>query len=143
MLRGLGRWLRAAGYDTKIVANRMADLEILETAIKEKRLILTRDQSFAKLKRAEKHVTLLKANLIKDCVQELNQLLSLNWLYKPFSRCLVCNSELEITNDETHSKKAPQGIEVLWYCPMCKKIYWQASHTKRMQQKLIQFQGLR
>ncbi|MEM4222151.1 MAG: DUF5615 family PIN-like protein [archaeon] len=50
MLAKLGRWLRMAGYDTKIASNKEKDEEILDKAIKEDRIILTRDKNLSRYK---------------------------------------------------------------------------------------------
>ena len=47
MLIRLGRWLRAAGYDTEIAADAIADRLLLDHAIREGRLLLTRDRKLA------------------------------------------------------------------------------------------------
>ena len=49
MLAGLGRWLRAAGYDTEIAETQMEDSKILDRAMREKRFLLTRDRHFQEM----------------------------------------------------------------------------------------------
>ena len=44
MLLRLGRWLRAAGYDTAIAENAVADAEIIERCAGEGRTLITRDR---------------------------------------------------------------------------------------------------
>ena len=52
MLQRLGRWLRAAGYDTLIARNAESDYELLRQALDEGRLLITRDRELAKHRRA-------------------------------------------------------------------------------------------
>src|SRR5690606_41703630 len=47
MLKGVGRWLRAAGYDAAIVDNGAGDDALLARARAERRLLLTCDRGFA------------------------------------------------------------------------------------------------
>lgn len=144
MLAGLGRWLRIAGYDTKIIADRMDDQAILEIALKEHRLLLTRDHHFLTLKPQNQQIIFLKGNSIKTCIFELNQKLSLNWLQAPFSRCLICNAFLEIPDNALIEKLAPADVRAsstaFTYCPECKKIFWEGSHTRRMLRQLQKWQ---
>jgi uncharacterized protein len=62
MLVRLGRWLRAAGYDTAIIEDALSDREILDRAIHEERLLLTRDSHFLKMIAPEKTVIYLRGN---------------------------------------------------------------------------------
>ena len=47
MLRGLGRWLRAAGYDTVIAEGGLPDRALAKRCAKENRVLLTKDRSLA------------------------------------------------------------------------------------------------
>ena len=62
MLAGLGKWLRAAGYDTKIITEPAEDQEIFQEAIAEKRLLLTRDSHFLQMQ-PQNCVIVLKSTL--------------------------------------------------------------------------------
>src|SRR3977135_3678526 len=44
MLTRLGRWLRAAGYDTAIAENGMPDAALIARCVAEDRILLTRDR---------------------------------------------------------------------------------------------------
>jgi hypothetical protein len=47
MLKGIGRWLRAAGYDTAIAQDGVADEDLLAQARAENRVLLTCDRALA------------------------------------------------------------------------------------------------
>jgi uncharacterized protein len=47
MLTGIGRWLRAAGYDTVIAAGGASDADLLAQARAESRVLLTCDRGLA------------------------------------------------------------------------------------------------
>jgi uncharacterized protein with PIN domain len=53
MLVRLGKWLRAAGYDTKIATPHQTDQMILEEALGEKRYLVTRDSHFLQMIQSE------------------------------------------------------------------------------------------
>lgn len=144
MLVRMGRWLRAAGHDSKIADENQPDREILELALKEDRIILTRDKHFLEMKEAAPLLVWLKSNSLKDCIKELNRKIYINWLVKPFSRCLICNQELCEVSAEDYKESIPAGMQIpqkLWLCSNCNKIFWEGSHTKRMLEQLKKWQS--
>lgn len=146
MLAGLGRWLRIAGYDTLIIENSLEDREILKRALNENRILLTRDRHFLTMNAPEKSMIFIEGNTLEECIQELNQKLHLDWLYAPFSRCILCNFILVEPNDQIVDEQVPNDVrsttDKFWYCPLCKKVYWQGSHTARMLEQLQTWQRL-
>lgn len=140
MILDLGRWLRAAGYDSVFIEKGEKDQEILVRALAEKRWLLTRDSEFLEMKRAESVLIFLGQYPLEACVGVLNKLLKIDWLFCPFSRCLICNSVLIKPNDEIVKKNVPQDLQIrtdqFWYCEHCRKVYWEGSHTKRMLKQL-------
>ncbi len=138
MLSELGRWLRIAGYDTLIITDSEPDRAILDLALKEKRILLTRDKDFPKMRCADGTVIYLNGNSLQECVQDLSQKLALNWLHAPFSRCLLCNTPL-ITAPDTHDKIPPSARKEhteFWLCPACDHVFWHGSHTTHMLEQL-------
>ena len=146
MLAGLGKWLRIAGYDTQIAEESMEDKEILSCALRENRLLLTRDRHFLEMQAPSKTVIFLKSNSIIEWIRELNHVLKINWLHAPFSRCLICNSELVEPSKEDVLKQVPADTrassEQFWFCPQCQKVYWEGSHTQKMQKQLQDWQTI-
>ncbi len=144
MLAGLGRWLRIAGYDAAIAENGVDDREILNLAMRENRLLLTCDRHFLEMRAPDKAILFIENSSIVEGVRQLNLQLKLNWLYSPFSRCLICNTLLEKPSLQDIPKKVPEGVlansSEYWYCPQCKKIYWKGSHTERMLEQLQHWQ---
>jgi len=78
MLKGLARWLRAAGYDTNICQTGANDRAIFTQAKQEKRLLITRDRKFIEFRHAKEIVILLQSNRRPDCAKELTQRLNIN-----------------------------------------------------------------
>lgn len=148
MLVKLGKWLRSAGYDTIIIRDRESDEEILQKALHEERMLITRDQHFLKMKVPEGVIIYLSSNRIEDCIREFNQKQEINWLLCPFSRCLECNTLLKRPDSKALvEQQVPLDVRLttndFWFCPHCLKVYWQGSHTFKILLKLQQWQLLK
>ena len=139
MLKKLGQWLRIAGYDVVMLPDGSEDRELLELAVREHRLLLTRDSKLKEYKQAAEVVVLLVCNDLDECVAQLNNKLPLDWLHKPFSRCKICNTKL-IQADASMTNAMPpaakEQVDEVLFCPTCKQLFWQGSHVARMQQQL-------
>lgn len=139
MFTRLGRWLRAAGYDTLIIDYPFSDRNIAALALKERRFLVTRDRHFFDYPEVSDRLIWLKANSVEDCVKELSTQLPLNWTLAPFSRCLLCNQQLVSTTSKGLAlapKEIRKRFHTFWLCCHCGKIYWQGSHTKKMLEAL-------
>ena len=139
MLQRLGRWLRAAGYDTVIAEAGEADSELLNRAIKEERLLITRDRGIAALRRARGRVILLDCNSLEACARELSEKIDIDWQLQPFTRCMSCNTHLHPAKPQERaalplSKKS--YVDAAYFCPECQKLYWDGSHVQRMREHL-------
>ena len=140
MLLGLGKWLRAAGYDTLFVKNDMKDKDVFNFSSFRKEAFTYSGQTLSEDKRAQRAYPCSQSNSLPECISELTTKLNLNWLYLPFSRCLLCNSILLSTNDPFLREQVADRVQgPLWFCEHCHKVYWQGSHTKRMLQMLAAF----
>ncbi|MDX1250836.1 MAG: Mut7-C RNAse domain-containing protein [Gammaproteobacteria bacterium] len=144
MLKRLGRWLRAAGYDTVIEGDGVSDRDLIQRAVREGRLLITRDRKLMEFREAPGVVILLRSNAVQDCIQELTGRLGIDWTFQPFTRCLVCNTPLteaapEQWCDVPHRSRVT--INHLFYCPQCGKVYWEGSHVRRMHGKLTAWQA--
>jgi uncharacterized protein with PIN domain len=146
MLQGLGRWLRAAGYDTKIATNGEDDRELLQQAQHEGRLFLTRDRTLLSEHGGyAEGVVLLMSNEVSDCAAELTRRLGIDWLKAPFTRCLLCNRPLVTLTREGQPQMEEPVPDDVWqrgpvlYCEACRKAYWEGSHVRRMRAKLEAF----
>jgi len=139
MLRRLGRWLRASGYDTVIAEAGQADRQLVEQACREGRWLLTRDRKMAEFKQARECVILMTGNDVPAQVDELGRIFSVDWLHAPFSRCLVCNAPLKDA-DPARLAEVPEfsreSLDTLYECSGCHRLYWHGSHVRRMRAKL-------
>lgn len=119
----LGRWLRTAGYDTRLIEEPIPDVEIYQIAQKEGRILLTKDKYF----RGKEGVIILEGWTLEEWIEQLKTE-GVNWLNSPFTRCLECNTPLE--------QKGPQ----YWICSKCGRLYWHGSHTENMIKRLENWQ---
>lgn len=138
MLQRLCRWLRAAGYDTAQARFGAADREIISRAVAEDRLLLTRDREFLARREARSRVFYLTTDNLDAQAVLLRDALAIDWLHRPFSRCLLCNTELEHAPD---SVRPPQVPQPLLRCPHCHRLYWEGTHVRRMRARLRVWRG--
>jgi uncharacterized protein with PIN domain len=141
MLQRLGRWLRVAGYDVVIANGGQSDYELLRQAIDEGRLLLTRDREMAKMRRARDTVILLQADSLEACARELAERLPINWQWRPFSRCLQCNTPLTTATAEQRQAAPSDVTPPVYYCPTCQQVFWDGSHAQRMREHLARWQA--
>lgn len=126
MLRGLGRWLRVAGYDTRIAQTHSEDKALLHQAKAEGRWLLTRDRALAE---CSARCLFLPPETIPVQAIYLSRRLAVDWLARPFSRCLRCNVVLEAGDPAA----VPFDVHgPVHRCPSCGRNYWWGSHTRRM-----------
>jgi uncharacterized protein with PIN domain len=142
MLQRVGRWLRAAGYDVAIAESGESDAVLMQQARYQKRLLITRDRGLAEYHDAHEYVVLLQGNRLDELLRELTERLDIDWEYKPFTRCMECNTPLVVAPPEVIPRVPKESLregETLLYCPHCDKPYWNGSHVKRMRKQLARF----
>jgi uncharacterized protein with PIN domain len=143
MLKGVGRWLRAAGYDAAIAADRASDQALVAQARAEGRILLTRDRRLAAL--AGGACTLILASeRLDQAARELKDL-GIDWLQAPFTRCLVDNAPLAPAHAEGLAvvpASARRDDGPVLTCPKCARVYWPGSHVRRMRARLERWQTL-
>lgn len=144
MLAGLARWLRAAGYDADMAPPGAPDRALVECAQAQGRTLLTRDRALLQIKGTADFTHLLQTQNLDGWARELRDDLKLDWMARPFSRCLVCNVEL-IEADAQALARMPEdshaGPGPFLECPTCHRGYWPGSHVKRMMRRLQCFAG--
>jgi uncharacterized protein len=146
MLKGVGRWLRAAGYDVAIVDDGAHDDDLLARAAAENRLLLTCDRSLAGRAAPDARVIVLRTERFDGAARELRARLGADWLHAPFTRCLIDNAPL-IPADEDTIADLPATVRQsdgpLRRCPECHRVYWPGSHVRRMLATLTRAQAER
>jgi uncharacterized protein with PIN domain len=142
MLARLGRYLRAAGYDTAIGAAGEHDRALLARATAEDRILLTCDRLMLARRGAAGRVMVLPHG-VDAAARALSERLEIDWLAAPFTRCLVDNARLrpatraERARQPDRARAAGGPVRV---CPDCGRLYWPGSHVKRMADRLARWQ---
>jgi len=128
MLGKLARWLRILGYDTSY-ARGLDDSRILTDAVREGRIILTRDRELSM--RAAPDSLYVEST---DISRQLEQI-SIKYRLKfreDRMRCSICNSALDQCIAEEVRNALPEDIvrrHTLFYrCAGCGHLYWKGSH---------------
>jgi uncharacterized protein with PIN domain len=133
MLGKLTRWLRMLGQDVKY-SNQFEDEELIITANKERRVLLTRD--------LELYQRAIAKGIDAFYVEGRTEAEKLAELAKRFdfpltidlkrSRCPRCNTKIRPTPKEKLAGKVEKNTFIyydeFWKCPKCGHIYWQGAH---------------
>lgn len=144
MLGTLCRYLRFMGYDT-ISANSLSqgnsleDTLLLRIAMDEGRVLLTMDRELAA--RAGMTGVLVTSADVIDQVQQLKNA-GLIVAELKMTRCSLCNTVLREAsgNEISGAEYAPDDKRGLsfFFCPYCKKLYWNGSHGKHLADRIGQ-----
>ncbi|OQX86473.1 MAG: hypothetical protein B6D55_05975 [Candidatus Omnitrophica bacterium 4484_70.2] len=127
----LSKWLRILGYDTVYVREENVYSIIMES-FKENRIIITKNKRF--LQHPGVNVVVLNSNDYRNQLREVIKRLKIPLdSHKMFSRCVICNLELEVVHKKEQVKhKVPQYVydthNVFYICRRCQRIYWEGSH---------------
>ena len=144
MLGRLAKWLRILGYDT-LYARAQSDKEFMQLA-REGRILLSRNSRFKK-KISKDNLVFIEGN---DPTTQLQALIhTLGLPIEPerfFTRCTICNGQLERISREDVAGKVPDYV---WgehnhfsECENCGKIYWPGSHMARSREEILQLLGV-
>jgi uncharacterized protein with PIN domain len=139
MLLRLGRWLRAAGYDTVIAETGTEDATLIARCAAEGRVLLTRDRHLAARAEACVPVLRLSEETVDKQARALAATLGIDWRRAPFTRCVIDNAVLEAAPPEAVAEVPPRSREAggpLLRCPSCSRLYWPGGHVRRMRERL-------
>ena len=142
MLGTLSRYLRFMGYNT-VSANGFAegntkeDTLLLNLALEENRILLTRDAELAQ--RGKERAVLMKSD---EVMEQVRQLIDRGLIVRRLmmSRCSLCNTVLrEATvqeiNAADYAPREKKGFIFFW-CEPCGKLYWNGSHGKSISERM-------
>lgn len=137
----LVREMRKLGLDV-FYNNSMYDEEIVKIALREKRIILTRDTGL--LKRKEVKFGYFVRNILPEKqLKEILKKFDLTGQLNPLSLCLECGTRLKrISFKKVKSKLPDHQFELpqrFYICSKCDKIYWQGTHFERMMKRVKKF----
>ncbi len=90
MLGSLARWLRVLGYDVSY-DSQLDDAALVEQAIREERIILTRDRRLVERRKAHNHLLIQSERLEEQLFQVFGEHGDAIDPERLFGRCLRCN----------------------------------------------------
>ena len=129
----LAKYLRLMGFDTLYFPH-IEDDDLVAISNNENRVILTRDRELSQRKNTP--VLFLEPTDTKEQLKTLIAIYQLKEHPNPFTRCIVCNTPLQIVKKDEIIDKIPQKVKIHFdyfeYCPTCDRIYWQGDHYKHM-----------
>ena len=140
----LAKWLRMIGYDSKFFTG-SDDTEMVNAAIAENRILLTRDTRIMDRKvvaNGQLKIVLIASDRLRDQIRQIVSSLKLTKTgLHPFTLCLECNQSLVKKNIEDIKDRLPpyvyQTQQQFVECPICHRIYWRGTHWQSMIQKII------
>jgi uncharacterized protein with PIN domain len=141
MLGKLARWLRMMGHDAKY-SNMADDADLLATAKKENRVLLTRD--FALFEQAvAKNIGsyYVEGNVEPERLANVAARFDLPLeIDLEKSRCPKCNTKIAPVPKEEIAggveKNTLEHYDTFWKCPGCKAVYWQGAHWTKIRATL-------
>jgi uncharacterized protein with PIN domain len=137
----LAKRLRMLGFDC-LYRNDYSDAEVVNIAINEQRIVVTRDRRLLYVKHIS-HGYWVRAVDAESQVDEVLRRFDLYGLIQPFTRCLVCNVVLTpVAKADILDRLEPKTrlyYEVFHRCTDCQRIYWKGSHIENMRQRCAGF----
>jgi uncharacterized protein with PIN domain len=117
------------------------DVEIVKHALKEQRIILTRNQGLLKRKEVT-HGYWVRSTDVRHQLPEIYRRFDLHSQIKPFTICMVCNGEIMEVQKTDIKANVPQRVhkyfDQFYECKECHKIYWKGSHYLKMEHTVEQ-----
>lgn len=136
----LARWLRILGLDTDYIAT-CDIIPIVRLARQSERKIVTRNSAL--VKRLGEGI-LLKSDALEEQVKQVVLVVGEDNLAF-FTRCSVCNVEIEDVKKETVKGRIPEYVyethDKFAICPTCGRYYWQGTHWDKMKADIEKMVG--
>jgi len=131
----LAKFLRFAGFDA-ILLPFLEDHEIVSEAIRQDRIILTRDIGLLKIRDVRYGYWLRSQHPEKQFLEVIHQFQIKRSDFAPWERCSICNNVIKPIG-----KYAVEGLlkpgtrkhfQEFYQCQNCGKVYWKGSHFERL-----------
>lgn len=134
MLRKLGTYLRALGYDT-VWDPLLPTLDLIRLSDREKRVFLTRNHSIGLQLPVPRQWRFVEQEKPSDQVRWVVAEFGLDTVSFRFTRCLCCNSVVEeVTDRAVIERRVPprvrQHMATFTRCPTCDRLFWCGSHVR-------------
>lgn len=137
--------LRLLGFDTTFFTGEN-DAQLVNLALKEHRIILTRDTHILERKlvtSGKVRALLIKSDNIEEQIQQVVEDLHLENQIEPFILCMECNYPLSVrTKQEIENRVPPyvwQTQNEYMECSQCQRIFWKGTHWQAMTRRLTKF----
>src|SRR5262249_10319703 len=149
VLGSLARWLRVLGHDVAY-EHAIDDDELIARCRREGRTLLTRDTRLAQRRAWRQRgmrVLLVTSQTPAEQVAQVMREAPLPALHSAalLSRCLECNEPLRPADPAGLQGKVPpyvlQTQQRFSGCPSCGRIYWRATHVRRMKEQVERLWG--
>lgn len=131
----LAGYLRLAGFDT-LYRNDWSDEALVEVALRERRIILTRDRGLL-MRGAVTHGYLVRHASPREQLFEVLERFDLWGGLRPFTLCSLCNSPVEpVDKAEVLSELPPRTAlhyQEFWRCTGCGRVYWKGAHYRSLE----------
>ena len=144
MLGKLAKWLRILGCDTAF-APTIPDDEIADRALREGRIILTRDTLLIRRRNVRENHFFVRGDSYRDQLRQVVTRFAIDPAAGLFTRCVRCNEPLEKIGRQDAAGKVPPYVfgtqECFHACARCGRIYWKATHREEMERHLGRILG--
>ncbi len=143
MLGKLARWMRTLGFDVEYEKD-IDDSGLVDRAVREGRIILTRDTLLIKRRRIKGMYFFIESDSIGEQLRQVGVIYGIR--FEQFlTRCLRCNSLLAEALKSAIEDKVPPYVyntqEKFTRCPRCGRIYWAGTHREKMLRELSSLLG--
>lgn len=139
----LGRLLRLLGLDAASDRT-LDDAGLAERAVRESRVLLTRDRGLCRRKNVG-WARLLRANHPHGQLREVLWFFGLKPPFAVFTRCLDCNEVLAPVDKARVLHRLEPKTRLYYHefrlCPCCGKVFWAGSHHRAMLGSLADLVG--
>ena len=140
----LAKWLRLAGVDAEYKKD-IADEILIQRAISEGWVILTRDRSIERRKNIKEYLLIWSDHLTEQ-ILEFIRVFELDTLESAFTRCIRCNALLEEVSKDSLMDKIPSYVwetqNKFRRCNSCGRIYWAGTHIENAERFLKRVLGI-
>ena len=137
MLGRLAKWLRIIGQDV-IYGRHLTGYGLIRAARQENRLILTRDRGLKKKHPPE--FIFITSDRYGEQLRQIVEACGLKPWESLFTRCLTCNALLQPKSKASVQELVPPYVfstqEDFVWCPMCRRVFWPATHHDKMLEEL-------
>ncbi len=134
----LTKYLRLCGFDTYTRTD-LKDEEIIDLALSDKRVILTRDKQLLKNNKVT-HGYWIRSAEPREQLREIILRFDLKKRLSLFTRCMECNGVVrEVAKNDILEHLEPgtrRYYRKFTGCPDCGRIYWNGSHYRNMKKEI-------